>query len=94
MKTRITLPEEIVKEVDEIAGRENRQMFIENSIRNQLSHARAFLAMTEQFKKFPMKPPPWFSTPEKTTAWVRATRDNDQEKLRELGWPGEPDEEG
>ena len=93
MRTHVVLPVELVAEVDELAGKRKRSQFIADAVRQQLRLERQRQGF-EAFKRLPVpKPPPWSSTPERTTAWVRALRDNDEEKLRELGWPGDPDDD-
>jgi len=92
MRAPVVLPDELIAEVDQIVGKRKRSQFIEDAVRRRLASLHQYRALQE-IKRLPKPdPPPWWSTPEKTTAWVRALRDNDEEKLRELGWPGDADD--
>lgn len=90
MRTHISLPEELVREIDEFAGPRGRSAFIEDAVRRKLLNERQKRAI-ERAKDLPGLDPtkyPYWATPELTSQWVDAMRRADEErqdrKLRDL----------
>jgi hypothetical protein len=83
MRTHVVLPEELVAEVDKVAGKRGRSKFIADAIETKLRLARqraAFEAARGMLKGRDDDYPEW-STAEKTTEWVRKLREADNERL-------------
>ncbi len=75
MRTHVLLPRELVEELDRLAGQRKRSRFVEEAIAEKIAHQRQATAL-EQYAGIldPAKHPEW-STPEKTSAWVRKLRE-------------------
>lgn len=86
METNIVLSEDLVKEVDRVAGRRKRNEFIEAAVKTRLEREAELAALREAVRRFKGDGAPWWSTPELTDEWLQATRNNDEEKLRALGY--------
>jgi hypothetical protein len=90
MRTHISLPADLIAEIDEIAGPRKRSQFIEEAVRTKLLNERQKRAMEAVLKGpgLDSEEHPYWSTPEKTSQWVRESRQFDnrrtEEKLRRL----------
>ena len=83
MRTHISLPEALVREIDEIAGPRNRSAFIEEAVRRKLLNERqkrAIAKLAEGPGLDPKEYPHW-ATPELTSKWVHDMRRADNERL-------------
>jgi predicted transcriptional regulator len=85
--TSIDLPEDLVQAVDELAGKADRTRFIEEAVRSKIrvETMKKWLEDTEGV--FTAEKYPDWATPEKTYAWVRESRRQDNESL-ERKWRG------
>jgi predicted transcriptional regulator len=72
--TNLTLPPELVAEVDALAGRRNRSRFIEEAVRARLKRERLGAAMERAFGAWAGKGPPEWEEPDGVVRWVRAQR--------------------
>ena len=72
--TNLTLPQELVAEVDAVAGRRNRSRFIEDAIRARLRRERLGTAIEQTFGAWAGKGPPEWEGPDGVVRWVRAQR--------------------
>ena len=70
----LSLPPDLVDEVDALAGRRNRSAFVEAAIRDRLRRERLRLAMARAAGAWTAKEYPEFETPEQVAAWVRERR--------------------
>ncbi len=80
MRTHIIIAEELIKDVDRVAGKRKRSRFIEEAIREKLARDDLDTIWKKQAGILkgagilnPADYPEW-ETPEKTSAWVRALR--------------------
>jgi hypothetical protein len=83
------LPEELVEEVDKIAGKRGRSRFIAEAVEAQLRRERqkaAFESARGILKGKEDEYPHW-ATPEKTREWVRKQRAADDERLQRVWEP-------
>lgn len=81
VRTHIVVPEELIQEVDRVAGKRRRSRFVEEAIREKLSRQTlgAALASTAGVLN-PADYSEWAS-PEKVSAWVKAGRREDDARL-------------
>jgi hypothetical protein len=83
MRTHISLPEELVREIDEYAGPRGRSTFIEDAVRRKLLNERQKRAIERAAGLPPLDPKkhPHWATPELTSQWVHDMRRADDERL-------------
>jgi predicted transcriptional regulator len=72
--TNLSLPADLVAEVDAIAGRRNRSAFVEQAIRARLKRERLRLAMDRARGTISVEEYPEFATSEGVVEWVRDRR--------------------
>lgn len=72
--TNLTLPPELVAEVDALAGRRNRSRFIEDAIRSRLRRERLGAAIEQTFGVLAGQGPAEWNEPDGVVRWVRAQR--------------------
>lgn len=72
--TNLSLPEDLVAEVDAIAGKRNRSAFVEEAIRTRLKRERLRLAMARAVGSWSAEDYPEFATSEQVVEWVRERR--------------------
>lgn len=87
-RTHIVLPEDLIEQVDKIAGKRKRSRFIEEAIRQMLSREALRKALDEARGVLSAEDYPEWSTPERTSAWVhRSRQEDDAHRRRKLkGW--------
>lgn len=75
MRAHIVLPDDLIEEVDKLAGPRKRSQFIEDAVRAKVLNERQKRAMEAYIASGGLKdvPPEW-STPEKTSEWVHNMR--------------------
>ena len=78
MRAHISLPDDLVEEVDEIAGPRKRSQFIEEAVRIKLLNERQKRALALPGPTLDPKKYPHWATPELTTEWVHDLRRADQ----------------
>ena len=83
MRAHVVLPEELVDEVDSIAGKRGRSKFIEEAVRQKLLLARQQAAMKRTAGALADYDFPDWSSPEKTSEWVRKQRQWESDRLDE-----------
>ena len=81
MRTHIIVSEELLKEVDRLAGRRKRSRFIEYAIREKLSREALSVALEESAGVLALTDYPEWETPESASAWVRSGRREDDKRL-------------
>jgi predicted transcriptional regulator len=82
-RAHIVLPEELLNEVDKLTGKRKRSQFVEEAIKEKLARERQKHALIASVGVLnPADYPDW-DTPEKVSAWVRASRQVDNEALRD-----------
>lgn len=72
--TNLSLPADLVAQVDEIAGRRNRSAFVEEAIRRQLKRERLRIALEQARGAWSVEDHPEFATSEQVVEWVREQR--------------------
>jgi hypothetical protein len=85
MRAHIVLPDDLIAEVDKLAGPRRRSQFIEEAVRAKVINERQKRAAKRLSESGGLqhKNPDW-STPEKTSEWVRKMREQDNQRLEEL----------
>jgi len=84
MRTHISLPADLVAEIDELAGPRGRSRFIEEAVRMKVLNEK----QRRMLKKLASKPPldpekyPYWRTPQDISEWVHNLRLEDQ-RIRE-----------
>ena len=81
-RAHVVLPEELIDEVDRVAGKRKRSRFVEEAIREKLARDRLSVALRESAGILDLSEHPHWATPEKTSAWVRSLRAEAEERLR------------
>lgn len=82
MRTHLRLPEELVREVDQIVGARQRSRFVEEAIRNQLKREKMAAALRNTAGSLRGDYPEWES-PERVSAWVAEGREEDEARLEQ-----------
>jgi metal-responsive CopG/Arc/MetJ family transcriptional regulator len=82
MRAHVVLPEEMIEEIDTIAGKRGRSHFIEEAVADKLRRARLLRALDETAGILDPADYPEWSTPEKTSQWVHDSRRQDDEHSR------------
>jgi hypothetical protein len=78
MRTHISLPKELVDEIDAVAGPRKRSEFIEEAIKLKLVNARQRRALESPGPGLDPQDYPHWATPELASRWVHDTRQADQ----------------
>jgi metal-responsive CopG/Arc/MetJ family transcriptional regulator len=81
MRAHVFLPDELLEQVDKVAGKRKRSRFVEEAIREKLSRDALGKALEESAGVLKSYDYPDWETPEKTSAWVRSLRELDNERL-------------
>ncbi len=81
-RAHVVLPEELIKEVDEIAGKRKRSQFVEAAIREKLRRDRLGRTLQNSAGILKLEDYPEWQTPEGVSAWVRASRRMDEEHTK------------
>ena len=72
--TNLSLPVDLVAEVDRVAGKGNRSAFVADAVRRQLRRELLRESMERTAGAWRDKGPSEWSTPDGVVAWVRALR--------------------
>jgi predicted transcriptional regulator len=86
MRTHISVPDDLIQEIDKLAGRRKRSAFIEEAIRVKLINERQKAAFDKSGGPLDPEKYPHWRTSEAVSAWVSARRKEDQE-LRDRDLP-------
>lgn len=78
----IRLPEELIEEIDRLAGRRKRSQFIEAAVREKLERERLGVALERAAGVVAAENYPQWDTPEKISTWVRKLREEDEAGFR------------
>jgi Arc/MetJ family transcription regulator len=82
MRTHIVVPEELIAEVDRVAGKRKRSRFVEEAVREKLARTALDAALAETAGIVSPTDYPEWETPEKVSAWVQAGRQEDEARLQ------------
>ena len=86
-RTHVVLPEELIDEIDRRLGRLKRSKFLAEAAEERLRRLRLLEAFDEVAGSLANGGPPEWSTPESTSAWVRALREETNQGLPTLEKP-------
>jgi predicted transcriptional regulator len=81
IRTHIVVPEDLVREVDRVAGKRRRSRFVEEAIREKLARHVLTTALAQSAGALSPADYPEWDTPEKVSAWVKAGRQEDVARL-------------
>jgi metal-responsive CopG/Arc/MetJ family transcriptional regulator len=80
-RAHIILPEDLLADIDRVAGKRKRSRFVESAIREKLSREMLASALRESAGAIDVAVYPEWSTPEDVSAWVATTRRDDSARL-------------
>lgn len=72
--TNLSLPADLVRQLDEVAGKGNRSAFVEDVVRKAIRREQLRLAFQRTAGILTAEDYPYWSTPEKVLEWVREAR--------------------
>lgn len=72
--TNLTLPRDLVADIDAIAGRRNRSRFVEEAVRARLKREHLRVAIEQTAGSVSAEDHPEWATPQMVVEWVRAQR--------------------
>ncbi len=72
--TNLSLPKDLVEELDAVAGKRNRSAFVEEALRERLRRERVHRAWEGVRGAWAGKGPPEWNEPDGVANWVRALR--------------------
>ncbi len=78
MRAHIVLDDELIDEIDEVAGKRRRSQFIEEAIREKLGLVKQRKALEMPGPALSAEDYPYWATPELTSQWVHDMRRADQ----------------
>jgi predicted transcriptional regulator len=81
VRAHVVLPEELLAEVDRLAGKRKRSRFVEEAVREKLTLERQRKALRESAGILNAADYPEWQTPEMISEWVRNLRQLDNERL-------------
>ena len=81
MRTHIVVPDDLVQEVDRVAGKRRRSRFIEEAIREKLSRQALGTALADTTGVLDPADYPEWDTDAKVAAWVESGRLADNVRL-------------
>jgi len=85
---RITILDDLIAEVDRVAGKRMRSRFVEDAIREKLTRQSASAALAQAAGLLSIADYPEWVSPERVSAWVKAERRNDDTRLVRKLWAG------
>ncbi len=81
-KVRVYISRELLQEVDQVAGKQSRSDFVEAAVREKISRDALGAVLKKSAGILKSYDYPEWETPEKTSAWVRSLRQQDNESLQ------------
>ena len=81
MRTHVILPEDLVKAVDNLAGKGKRSQFIEVAVREKLRTEALISALKETAGALSSEEHPEWATKETVASWVRESRQRSDKRL-------------
>jgi hypothetical protein len=85
VKTRLTIPEEILVEVDQVAGKRRRSLFIVEATREKLERARFLKVLETTGGAWSDKMHPELRTAGSVESYVREKRQQQRKRLKRTG---------
>lgn len=83
MRTHVILPDDLVKAVDDEAGKGNRSQFIEEAVREKLRKDALLSALRRTAGTISAEDHPEWDTPEHVASWVRNLRKQSDQSFEE-----------
>ncbi len=83
--TNLSLPKDLVEEIDAVAGKRNRSAFVEEALRERLRRDRVRRAWEGVRGAWAGKGPPEWDKPDGVANWVRALRAEETDSGPEVG---------
>jgi len=77
-RTNVTLPEELLREVDELAGPRGRSQFVSDAVALKVKRERLRKAIDDTQGAFVGTPS--YMTPDEAYRWVRSMREEDDDR--------------
>ena len=84
-KMSVTLPKELAGEIRSIASQGEISSFFTEALEHYLAYRKQKVALEKGFGAWKSESHPNLNTPEDSTAYVRAVREADKERLARLG---------
>ena len=81
----VTLPKELAGKIRSIASQGEINSFFTEALEHYISYRRQQIALEKGFGAWKNESHPNLATPEDSTAYVRAVREADKERLARLG---------
>jgi Arc/MetJ-type ribon-helix-helix transcriptional regulator len=82
VRAHMILPEELIEEIDELVGPRQRSKFVAEAVREKLQRARLLRLLDKVAGSLANEDISGWETPESAAAWVRASRQSDNYRLR------------
>jgi len=86
VRTHLILPDELVEEIDRLVGKRKRSRFIVEALREKVRRETLLDALRETAGMLTEDEHPEWATSQRAAAWVRQSRQRDDERLRRT-WP-------
>jgi metal-responsive CopG/Arc/MetJ family transcriptional regulator len=83
MRTHVILPEDLVKSVDDLAGKGKRSQFIEEAVREKLRVDALRAALEATAGMLSAEDHPEWGTSEQVASWVRESRKQSDKRMDE-----------
>jgi biotin-(acetyl-CoA carboxylase) ligase len=77
MATNLSLPRELIREVDAVAGPRNRSAFVEDAVRKALRREQLRVAIEQTAGAWKGRGPRAWEEPDGVAAWVRTLRNEE-----------------
>jgi len=84
-KMSVTLPKELAGEIRSIVSQGEISSFFTEALKHYIAYRKQKIALEEGFGAWKNESHPDLATPEDSTAYVRAVREADSERLERLG---------
>jgi hypothetical protein len=81
IRTHILIPERLVRSVDQLVGKRRRSAFVAEAVAEKLARVRLANAARRAVGSLRDVPTPGWETSPAAAAWVRASRQRDEERL-------------
>ncbi len=85
MRTHILIPKDLIEAIDKIVGSRGRSAFFAEAARHELERRRLIEAAARAAGSLADTDAPGWETPEQVSEWVRALRQEDDERLERMG---------
>jgi predicted transcriptional regulator len=87
IRTHVVLPKELVRSIDEVAGRRRRSQFVAEAVAEKLARTRRAIVLKEAAGALAGRDVPGWESTEAAIEWVRRSRAADDVRLERLRRP-------